>query len=186
MCGRARSSSARSPVIWTSTSISVAASASASAARKAAGKQALKKLLAERKTIVDARKAKNREDEQATEQRMLDALQGMDSSAGAGGAAAAAAAAAGAAYLSGEALQAAFFSSTRGVAAMKAQGALLVPAAGAEKVAFATRFTVPFGAQLGVYGQAIEVNPPGLPYKPMDVRLTAPRCALLLRPQLRP
>jgi hypothetical protein len=45
------------------------------AARKAAGKQALKKLLAERKTIVDARKAKNREDEQATEQRMLDALQ---------------------------------------------------------------------------------------------------------------
>jgi hypothetical protein len=28
-----------------------------------------------------------------------------------------------------------------------------------------------FGAQLGVYGQAIEVNPPGLPYKPMDVTL---------------
>jgi hypothetical protein len=46
------------------------------AARKAAGKAALKKALAERKAAVDARKAKNREEEAATEQAMLDALQG--------------------------------------------------------------------------------------------------------------
>jgi hypothetical protein len=48
----------------------------AKASRKAAGKAALKKLLADRKGAVDARKAKNREDESANEQRMLDALQG--------------------------------------------------------------------------------------------------------------
>jgi hypothetical protein len=45
-------------------------------ARKTSGKTALKKMLAERKAIIDQRKAKNREEEAATEQAMLDALQG--------------------------------------------------------------------------------------------------------------
>ena len=46
------------------------------AARKAAGKAALKKALAERKAAVDARKAKNREDETAKEREMLEAMSG--------------------------------------------------------------------------------------------------------------
>jgi hypothetical protein len=45
-------------------------------ARKTSGKTALKKMLAERKSIIDQRKAKNRDEEAATEQAMLDALQG--------------------------------------------------------------------------------------------------------------
>ncbi len=53
-----------------------AAERDAKAARKAAGKAGLKKLLAERKSVVDARKGKNREDEKASEQSVLDGLQG--------------------------------------------------------------------------------------------------------------
>jgi hypothetical protein len=34
-----------------------------------------------------------------------------------------------------------------------------------------------FAAQLGPYGQAIEIRPPGLPYKPMDVTLYNAMCA---------
>jgi len=48
----------------------------ARAARKSAGKAQLKKMLGEKKAAVDARKAKNREDENVTTAAMLDALQG--------------------------------------------------------------------------------------------------------------
>jgi hypothetical protein len=45
-------------------------------ARKTAGKAALKKLLSERTAKVEARKAQNKEEEEAKEREMLDALQG--------------------------------------------------------------------------------------------------------------
>lgn len=48
----------------------------AKAARRAAGKAALKKMTAERAAAADARKARNRAEEAATERAMLDALQG--------------------------------------------------------------------------------------------------------------
>lgn len=48
----------------------------AKAQRKSAGKAQFKKLLAERNTIAEARKAKNRDDESQNEQAMLDSLQG--------------------------------------------------------------------------------------------------------------
>lgn len=48
----------------------------AKGARRTAGKAALKKILAEHSARVDSRKHKNREEEAATEQQMLDSLQG--------------------------------------------------------------------------------------------------------------
>ena len=48
----------------------------AKAARKAGGKAALKKLLSDRAGVVEARKAKNREDEAAKEKEAMDALEG--------------------------------------------------------------------------------------------------------------
>lgn len=77
----------------------------------------------------------------------------MDSSGTAAAAAPAAAAVAAPgvpAHLSGEALQNAFFSSARGAAALKNQQNALTPTPGAEKVAFVSRYTVPFHSQLGV------------------------------------
>lgn len=48
----------------------------AKSARRAAGKAALKGILADRGALVDARKAKNREDEAAKEREAMDALEG--------------------------------------------------------------------------------------------------------------
>lgn len=48
----------------------------AKAARKAAGKTALKGMLAERSKLVEARKAKNRDDEAAKESEMVKGLEG--------------------------------------------------------------------------------------------------------------
>lgn len=73
----------------------------AKAARRAAGKAALKTLLAERSKVVASRKTKNREDEAIKEREMLEAISGepwsrvyalVDVNAPAGGAGAAAAA----------------------------------------------------------------------------------------------